>query len=364
VVQKHSSTYLYLKGLFLAQGLALTFFLAATATCSSLTIAWDRNAETNVVAYVVYYGQTANVYTGSTNVGNVTQVSLDNPPWGHWFLAVTAVTDAGDESDFSAPLDIYLTPSLTNSIPGFSLLGANPLYLPWNASFVDPGFATSDINLLGFPSPIHVSTSSDVNPQKVGTYYIQYVVTTFAGLQLGSVFRQVVVQDLSPPYLVGRVLGPNCCPDLNVTITNAGPGQAVAPFFALPPFVDDCDSNVAVICDPPGHLNFSVGVTPVVCLGIDFSGNWAQCSFNVRVVDAPNRVLTIVQGAGGKTVEVTWMGESAAGLFLESAEINPETVSGGTLNWQPLANLTLATDGKVIVASTNVGRLFRVRTIP
>ena len=51
-------------------------------------------------------------------------------------------------------------------------------------------------------------------------------------------------------------------------------------------FIDDFDSNVEVICDPPNNSNFSVGIeTAVVCVGIDDAQNQgAPCQFTVLVI--------------------------------------------------------------------------------
>lgn len=68
----------------------------------SVTLAWDPNPEPDVVAYVIYYGTNSRAYPYATNVGNVTCATVHGlDPCTLYYFALTAVNQAGLESDFS-----------------------------------------------------------------------------------------------------------------------------------------------------------------------------------------------------------------------------------------------------------------------
>jgi hypothetical protein len=83
-----------------------------------VTLAWDRNTETNIAGYKVHYGTASRAYTSSINVGNVTTASVTNLVAGVTYVfAVTAYNSAGVESDFSAELSHTVTNSVATNLP-------------------------------------------------------------------------------------------------------------------------------------------------------------------------------------------------------------------------------------------------------
>jgi len=69
-----------------------------------ITLAWDRNPESDIKGYRLYYGPISRSkanYTSMVEVGNVTEFTLTNLPPGPYFFAVTAVNLAGRESGYS-----------------------------------------------------------------------------------------------------------------------------------------------------------------------------------------------------------------------------------------------------------------------
>jgi hypothetical protein len=68
----------------------------------SVTLAWDRNPEPDVTAYIIYYGTNSRAYPYATNVGNVTCATVYGlDPCTTYFFALTAMNTSGLESDFS-----------------------------------------------------------------------------------------------------------------------------------------------------------------------------------------------------------------------------------------------------------------------
>ena len=80
--------------------LVILLALPQTVSAAEIRLAWDRNAESDVAGYKVYYGTTSGTYTHSINVGSVTQATLDLPK-GKYYISLTAYDMHGNESDYS-----------------------------------------------------------------------------------------------------------------------------------------------------------------------------------------------------------------------------------------------------------------------
>jgi hypothetical protein len=76
----------------------------------SVRLSWNPNADTNVVAYIVYYGTCSKVYSGSINAGNATsaQVYCVNDGATYYF-AVASVDAQGNQSALSGEVS-YAVP--------------------------------------------------------------------------------------------------------------------------------------------------------------------------------------------------------------------------------------------------------------
>jgi hypothetical protein len=87
-------------------------------TQSHVTLAWDRNAETNVAGYRLYWGIASRSYTNNLNVGDASTASVSNLAAGVTYrFAVTAYNAAGLESDFSSEISHTVTNSLASNAP-------------------------------------------------------------------------------------------------------------------------------------------------------------------------------------------------------------------------------------------------------
>lgn len=84
----------------------------------SVTLAWNRNTETFVSGYKVYYGGASRQYTNVLDAGNLTEKRVDGLEEGKkYFFAATAYTTNGVESDYS------LEVSYSNVSPVLSKFG-------------------------------------------------------------------------------------------------------------------------------------------------------------------------------------------------------------------------------------------------
>lgn len=81
-----------------------------------VTLTWDPNSEPDLSHYIVYWGTTSRNYTSNSGgIGLVTEYSMPLPDDGKvYYFAVTAVDDAGLESDYSNEV---FTKEETGSLP-------------------------------------------------------------------------------------------------------------------------------------------------------------------------------------------------------------------------------------------------------
>jgi len=107
----------------------------------------------------------------------------------------------------------------------------------------------------------------------VGKSTVSCTVVDSSGKTAGCSFL-VWVLETTPPVL-------HCPEDLRGWTCS---GESAAPVSYVVPAVDNCDTNVEVICVPPSGSFFPMGTNVVHCRGFDSSGNGDTCSFAVVVV--------------------------------------------------------------------------------
>jgi hypothetical protein len=87
--------------------------LQATSTVSPVTLSWvpptknvDGTQLSNLAGYRIHYGQVSGRYDYSVSIGSpsITSATIENLAPAKWYFAVTAVTNSGIQSDFSAEL--------------------------------------------------------------------------------------------------------------------------------------------------------------------------------------------------------------------------------------------------------------------
>ena len=88
----------------LSRCVAALLILSAVPGClvaADVTLAWDRNPESDIAGYRLYYGTVSRSYTQVVDVGNVVQRTLTGLAQGTYFFAVSAYNSSGLESGFS-----------------------------------------------------------------------------------------------------------------------------------------------------------------------------------------------------------------------------------------------------------------------
>ncbi len=94
-------------GLVVALWGALPSAAHASTVPGSVAVAWDRNPESTVTGYNVYWGRTSRIYEQVVNAGDNPQALLPNlTPGQPYYCAVTAYNAEGQESAFSAEITV------------------------------------------------------------------------------------------------------------------------------------------------------------------------------------------------------------------------------------------------------------------
>ena len=113
------------------------------AQCADVTLAWDANTESDLAGYRLHYGTTSGNYTGSSDVGNVTQYTITNLQDGvTYYFAATAYDTAGNVSSYSSEL-VHTTGSINNkpnnpTAPNSPSSGSINTSYTFNTSASDP----------------------------------------------------------------------------------------------------------------------------------------------------------------------------------------------------------------------------------
>ena len=182
---------------------------------------------------------------------NVSAVSRGAPP-AHAVLTVN-VTDG--------------TPPLLH-VPAEAVLKAAGNLTRVNASTLGVGAADAVD-----PSP--ALSVAPPGPLPLGVHSVRWTATDVSG-NAASAWMRLTVRDTTPPAFGGAP---------NVTLAFPGGAQPVANYTA-PPASDLVDGgDVRVRCLPPPGSFVSWGLTPVVCVALDASGNaaWARFWINATV---------------------------------------------------------------------------------
>ena len=114
--------------------------LASAALAASVTLAWDRNQDTDIAGYRAYYGTSSGNYTAMISVGNQTTCTITNLESGRtYYFAATAYDYNGNESAFSQEIS-YTVPFVDTDGDGMpddweSLYGLDPFV---NDALEDP----------------------------------------------------------------------------------------------------------------------------------------------------------------------------------------------------------------------------------
>jgi hypothetical protein len=93
----------FVKGFIQVFSILFFIFFVTSVAAREVTLTWEANSEPDLSHYIVYWGNSSGNYTeNSGNIGLANQYTTTIPDDGKkYFFAVTAVDEAGLESDFS-----------------------------------------------------------------------------------------------------------------------------------------------------------------------------------------------------------------------------------------------------------------------
>ena len=102
--------------------LLLILVLPQPVLSSQITIAWDSNAQPEVVGYKLYYGTSSGQYSGTFDVSNQTAGTLSGLQAGAaYFFAATAYDVHGNQSNYSAEVSFAIPQGAQNQSITFNL---------------------------------------------------------------------------------------------------------------------------------------------------------------------------------------------------------------------------------------------------
>ncbi len=188
------------------------------------------------------------------------------------------------------------------TVPVITLLGDANVTHEAGEDYIDAGATASDSVDGDLSSSI--ATVNPVDNTTPGNYVVTYNVSDAAGNAAAEVTRTVIVQDTTAPEIT-------CPADVEV---NADPLECFAVVEDIAAQVSDCCSDVSLSYVLTGATEgsgsgdasgtaFRVGLTTVQYTATDDSGNSAQCSFTVNVLN-PAPEVTLVAPLSGALVEV------------------------------------------------------------
>jgi hypothetical protein len=185
---------------------------AASAEAATITIAWDRNTESNLAGYIVSYGTAAGQYTQTADVGLSTTWSLNVTDTKTYYFRVQAYNTEGVRSGYSN--EASGSAGVTTTPPP-APAGSRPIMaidLPVKNSTVQPGFVIAGwaadlgstsgsgvdaVHVWAYPNPGSGTPPVFVGAGKMG-YNRPDVAAAFGAAQVALSGFNVTTADLAP----------------------------------------------------------------------------------------------------------------------------------------------------------------------
>ncbi len=87
----------------------LLLLIVTSSSAKSVIVSWDSNHESDLAGYKIYYGKGTGQYSSDLYVGNLTSYRIEGLNANqHYYFVVAAVDLSGNESAFSAEVDIFI----------------------------------------------------------------------------------------------------------------------------------------------------------------------------------------------------------------------------------------------------------------
>lgn len=134
----------------------LSLIFAANTMAATITLNWQPNTESDLQGYNLYYGTSSRQYGLPIPVGNVTSWSEDFFEEGEtYYFTLTAVDNAGNESGYSAEIEVTAPGGASEPEPLATVYPSNPFFIYIYFNLVDEAevytmfYSTDPNNVLG-----------------------------------------------------------------------------------------------------------------------------------------------------------------------------------------------------------------------
>lgn len=133
----------------------LTILLSAPCVLSeAVTVSWDANSEADLIGYRVYYGNESRQYHSDLYVGSATSYKFYDLEGNQtWYFAVTALDYAGNESDLSDEVSVFVERSEDSG-------GEEQ-----DPDETEEEKATPDLSAYNFPNPLKIGEQTTIRYQ-------------------------------------------------------------------------------------------------------------------------------------------------------------------------------------------------------
>jgi hypothetical protein len=199
---------------------------------------------------------------------------------GTYTFSYTATDTSGNVSNTA-----YRTVVVAEDIvpPVITLIGTNPYTVDYGRVYTDPGTNVTDDADINLTSTLD---QSGLNMNQLGTYTVSYTAQDNSGNSAETVYRTVVVKDLSGPEIT--VLGAN-----PLTIDYSATGETYTDIASATSITDLYDQTASVTTDISNVVTSVPGTYQVKYSSTDVFGNTATDKYRtVVVVDRVAPVIT------------------------------------------------------------------------
>ena len=271
----------------------ISLLVPALAEATSITIAWDPNADSVTGGYYVYYGTQSGNYSGYVDVGTATTAIINTQDsTTTYYFAVQAYSSAGDRSQYSTevvwqPSTPTAQPPILNN-PGSITTVVGSASVSLRPVATDPGGLALTYAASGLPPGLSIASGTGMIsgiPTTVGTYNVTATVTNTAGLSASQSFTWSILNQptsnspsrspsLLNPGNLTNVVGQNVSVQLGAT----DPGGLALQYAAngLPTGLSIASSTgrISGKLSAVGTYNVTARVTNTLTLSASQSFTW------------------------------------------------------------------------------------------
>ncbi|MBI5137407.1 MAG: DUF5011 domain-containing protein, partial [Nitrospirae bacterium] len=255
-------------------------------TAPTLTITGANPATVEAgVAYTDSGATASDIVDGNLTPSIITTSTVNSAVPGTYTVTYN-VTDAAGNAATAAVRTVTVADS---SPPVIVILGANPVTVPLNGTYVDAGANAAD--LVDGNLTASIVTVNPVNPLVLGTYLVTYNVTDSGGNPAITAVRTVNVTDQTLPVVTAPAN--IVVPAVDATGTPAS-NAAIVAFLAGATALDNVDGVLTAFITHNAPAQFPLGATIVTFSVTDAAGNVGTAQATVTVTDQTVPVITLV----------------------------------------------------------------------